>query len=156
MNLVRRLQRDIRGVTAVEFSLLLPLFLLVLLAVLNFGIFYFYYSRIERGVFLAQKSLSEGVQFKSAEEVKTLVCEEAGIGCDGKTLLLEVMPLTSTPPADQISQKDKFEIKPGQTHVLRTVYPWSGLLPLGPMKYIGLEKLVNTNIQVGVFFYVKN
>ena len=145
-------RRDDQGVTAVEFALLLPLFLLLLLAIINFGMIYFNYSRIERGVFMAQKNLTEGTAFASVAELKAVVCREAGISCDAEGFVVEVTPLTATPMAQA---SDALVIKPGEPHLLRAVYPWSGVFPAGALSYIGLSNLESSSLQVGVFFYVK-
>lgn len=146
-------QRDDSGVTAVEFALLMPLFLLLVLAIIEFGTLYFNYSRIERGVFLAQKDLSEGRKFTSAIDLKTRVCEEAQVRCNIDGFILSLAPLTAKPsPQPQV---DAFKLTPGQPHLLQVVYPWSGVFPEGALSYIGLSNLEKSNMQVGVFFHVK-
>lgn len=148
-------RQDERGVTAVEVAITLPVFLLLLFAIIDFGLLYFNYSRVERGVFLAQKTLAEGKTFGGAAEMKKAVCEEAGIDCREGGFALEVKPLSATPGAASATVKDGYEVKPGQVHVIRASYPWASLLPGSVMGYIGLDNLENRDIQVGVFFYVK-
>ena len=52
--------RDRRGATAIEFAILAPIFIFLMLAIVDFGLLYYANSRVERGVFLAEKKLSEG------------------------------------------------------------------------------------------------
>lgn len=150
----RNLVRRDEGATAIEFAILLPPFLVLMLAILDLGLVYFANSRIERGVFAAQNAVAYAANRpESAKDVKALVCTQAWIDCNKKGFVVEVVPLTANSPSAKRPQADAYEIQPGQPHILRVAYPWSNILPTPLLKYVGLGKLAVRDIQVGIFFH---
>ena len=159
MNVLRnvwsKFARDRRGATAIEFAFLAPVFILLMLAIVDFGLLYFENSRAERGAFLVQKQMSEGWKPENIQRLKSTFCTEADVDCGMDALKFEVVPLTATSPLISIPPADNLKLVPGQTHIIRIVYPWSGLLPSGLFSYIGLEAIMTKSINVGLFFHVK-
>lgn len=152
---LNRFGKDRRGTTAIEFAILAPVFLILMLAIVDFGLLYQSNSHIERSVFLAQKKLSEGWKPEEYSAVKDMICKEAGISCEADGFKVEVVPLTSTSPQPSATIADKLVLAPGQAHVIRVNYPWSGVFPKNLFSTVGLEELLTRSINVGVFFHVK-
>ncbi len=155
-DVMRRLATDRRGTTAIEFASLAPVFIFLMLAIVDFGMLYHSTSRIERGVFLAQKKLSEGWKPEGFATVKEMICKESGISCQAETFQVEVVPLTATSPEPSAPVADKLALAAGQAHMIRVNYPWSGVFPKKLFSTVGLEKILTQSISVGVFFHVRS
>lgn len=152
----RRISADRRGTTAIEFASLAPVFIFLMLAIVDFGLLYYSNSRIERSVFLAQKKLSEGWKPESFARVKEMICKEADIQCQADGFRLEVVPLTATSPLPSAEITDKLDLVPGQAHMIRVNYPWSGVFPSAVFNTVGLKDIATESIKVGVFFHVRS
>lgn len=149
--------RNEDGVTAVEFAILLPPFLMLMLAIMDLGLVYFANSRIERGVFTAQQTIAQAAtRPDNINAVRGLICQEAWIDCNKKGFVVEVVPLTASSPQSPRPPADAYDIAPGQPHIIRVLYPWNNLLPTSLLQFVGLERLARRDIQVGVFFHPNN
>ena len=153
---LRKVLNDKSGATAIEFAILVPVFILFLLAIIDFGILYFTNSRLERGVFIAEMKLSEGWKPETHDMLRQLICREADINCGEKGFHVQVAPLTANSPLPSSPVTDSTKLVPGQAHVIRIVYPWSGVFPVGMLTAVGMQDLLTKTISPGFFFHVKS
>lgn len=89
----RRLTRDDRGATAVEFAMIAMPFFMLCFGVLGVGLHYFSTNSLEHAVEAAARKIRTGQAQKSgmtAGEFKTLVCSEASGAIDCSKLRVHV------------------------------------------------------------------
>ena len=145
---------DDKGVTAIEFALIAPLFFALIFAVIEFGMLYHTNSQLERAAFTAQKKLVfKNGRPESAEAVRSHICEQAALDCKEAKLVVQVAPLTATQPAAGALTKDSFAFAPGKPNVVRVSYPWPNPVPAGVLSILGLEDLQTINLQAAIFFH---
>jgi Flp pilus assembly protein TadG len=145
--ILRRYRRSQSGVTAIEFAVVAPPFLALMLAIFEVGIMLFSEYVIEHGVGNASRMIRTGevqTEGMSATEFKTLVCGKlAGyLDCENN-LHIDVrafkdfdevsLPAPLTPEgalSSEVTSDSHFEPgDPYQVVVVRVYYPWSLFMP---------------------------
>ncbi|MCJ2035380.1 TadE/TadG family type IV pilus assembly protein [Methylobacterium sp. J-068] len=99
---VRRFGRTSGGATAVEFALVMPLFMLVFVEILQGGLYIFCYAAIEKATFDASRSVMLGALTSAASTSdgfrNSVVCANliAGLSCTNVVVSLQTTMLTGT------------------------------------------------------------
>lgn len=150
-----RFGSDTRGVTAIEFAMILPVFLLAMLVVLETGFMMFTEYVLQTSVQEAARLVRTGQAQKdklSITTFKTKICRIAGVimNCDGKVTVYmkpaaDFTALSTTPSfmdvgakkADGSAGTSNFDCgKPGEAVALIATYDWDFVFPYF-MSYFG-------------------
>ena len=148
---------DRRGLSAIEFAMLAPVFIVFMLTIIDNGVYYYVNSQFETAVFRAQEALnSAATRPTSAQGVKAIICAKAPmISCSKANFFVEVGPLTATQPQSSLPTGDSFSVSPNKPNMIRAVYPWTNILPVDVLAKFGVPISINT-MSAGVFFYPTN
>ncbi len=155
--LARRFSRASSGVTAIEFAMLLPVFLFMMLGMVDFGIVYFAESQAEIGVLAAKEAMVEvATRPKTIADIKNVICAQVPqtIKCSTVGFHVDVSQLTATSPPNSDPTADGYHLVADDVNMIRVIYPWTNVLPLEPLRYIGLN-IPTVALRVKIFFYAK-
>lgn len=154
--LLSRLSRDNRGVTAVEFGLVIGPFLIFAIAIVDLGLIYYAHTQIEAAVFETQEAIkSPANRPTSASEVKTRLCATGSMvmNCNKTGFFVEVQTLNGASPTSADPIQDTFSVTADAPAIIRVVYPWSNILPVHTLRFIGID-LSSIKIRAGSFFHM--
>jgi len=142
------LSRCCSGAVAVEFAILTPFFLLILLTIIETGYIALTRTVIEGAVSSASREVRTGQAQQSEDPIGTFrarLCEEVGVIIDCNLLQLDVRQFDVFPDAAEVPEitgsEDFFEAgDASEITLVRVVYNWTYITP-------GLEILTNPGSQ---------
>ncbi|MEM9106676.1 MAG: TadE/TadG family type IV pilus assembly protein [Pseudomonadota bacterium] len=121
---LKALSRDKRGVTAVEFALLAPVFFAMILSLFEIGILFTRIAMVDHAVNVVSKlvytgKVTEGVAAGtySQSDIEAAVCDVTGVvipNCESEITveLTEIAALSSLPESDAACQDSTVELTP--------------------------------------------
>jgi Flp pilus assembly protein TadG len=118
------------GVTAVEFAIIAPIFLVFVYAILNFGIYYYYTSIVENSLFhLSRAIMNEDVTKRPTDLLSARAIFNSNMGSfnianiGDREVVLSINTLTLTGPSLTAKPKSEYNVTTGRPLILRVVYP---------------------------------
>jgi Flp pilus assembly protein TadG len=143
---IRRLFEDTRGVTAVEFAFLLPIYILFIFFILQIGVIHFARASLETATEAASRQLLTNSDngFTQAQ-FKTQVCQNLPDFMNCSSLMVDVQaynPGVNPYPSFTFDANshvtNTWSVPPciaqscaGQQLMVRAMYPWGVISPLG-------------------------
>jgi Flp pilus assembly protein TadG len=118
------------GVSAVEFAIIAPIFLVFVYAILNFGIYYYYTSIVENSLFAVSRSMIDTdatrrprdlIAARAVFDAKMDQYNTASLG--DKKVVLSINSLTASSPSLTSKPISEFNITPNTPVVMRVIYP---------------------------------
>lgn len=164
----RQFRRERSGTAAVEFALIAPVFLLLLFAIIEVGLFFFAQQVMEQATFLASRQILTG-QAQSAgltqTQFRNLVCNNAGAFFTCGNIIVDVQTYSSfsgsntgrlvngvTGNADS-SNASYAAGGSGSIVVVRVVYEWPTIVPTLGLSFADLtdgNRLIQSTVAMRV------
>jgi Flp pilus assembly protein TadG len=118
------------GVSAVEFAIIAPVFLVFVYAVLNFGIYYYYTSITENSLFQLSRAIisTEATQRPTdLQSARAIFNSNMGSFNTAKLgdreVILSINTLTATSPSLTAKPISEYNVTSGRPLILRIIYP---------------------------------
>jgi Flp pilus assembly protein TadG len=118
------------GVSAVEFAIIAPVFLVFVYAVLNFGIYYYYTSITENSLFhLSRAIISTEPTRRPTDLLSARAIFNTNMGSfntaklGDREVVLSINTLTATSPSLTAKPISEYNVTSGKPLILRIIYP---------------------------------
>ncbi|MGJ4952054.1 TadE/TadG family type IV pilus assembly protein [Bradyrhizobium sp. HKCCYLS20291] len=134
--IARRFHRDDRGVTAIEFAMLMPLFCVILFLIVQFGYRYYYISVLHEQTFaLGQTIIPQSSRPANIAAAKSILTNNlsSSYGITASSYTLYVGQVTANSPTTSASATDYYAPQSAVPVLIRVVYPSKQLLDLSSM-----------------------
>ncbi|SEO35992.1 TadE-like protein [Salinihabitans flavidus] len=146
-----RLARDERGHATVEFVIIFPIFLVIMLSAIELGLMTMRYSLLERALDLTVREVRLSTGFSpDHDELKQMICDEFGMlpNCFDRLALemIQVSPRAYVEPSSEVTCNDLSlesqpvtTFTPGMDNDLMLLRACAKFTPLFPNTGFGLE-----------------
>ena len=132
----QRFRHDDRGVTAIEFAMLMPLFCMIMFLIFQFGYRYYYISILHEQTFaLGQTIIDKSSRPANLAAAKTILTNNlsSAYGLTASSYTLYVGQVTATSPTVSTPAADYYSPQSSVPVLIRVVYPSKQLLDLSSM-----------------------
>lgn len=164
----RRLGKEQKGMAAVEFALVAPVFLLILFAIIEVGLFFFAQQVMEQATFLASRQILTG-QAQTAgltqTQFRNLVCTNAGAFFTCANIVVDVQTYSTYASANTsrlVNSSTGNVNSSGATYsagtsgsivVVRAAYEWPTIVPTLGLSFADLtdgNRLIQSTVAMRV------
>ncbi len=116
------------GVTAVEFAFVSPFFIIFTFAILNFGIYYYYSSIVEKSMFEVSRAILNPTTRPSDLATATALFNNAMsryvvADLNGKPVIISINSVTASSPPINATAVSSYNVVNGTPIIIRVVYP---------------------------------
>jgi Flp pilus assembly pilin Flp len=152
---LRRALKDRSGATAVEFAIVVPIFLLLVMAIFYVAFTYYVATRVERAAFVAQ----ERIRYADSRpanigQVRSLICDQLNqlIACG--RIIIHVAPLSQVPVGAGSPTSNSYNVIANEAAILRIVSPPSPLVRT-MTSFLRIDP-ARLEVRANVFFHVRS